>query len=263
MRPFLFLCLFLCLVATAYAQSTDFVVDGIAYHCLSEKEVEVGRNTTCAKTVIIPATVRHEGRKYRVVSMGDMAFYSCETLQTIQLPKTLTNIGEAALAHCIHLAAVDLSRIESLGPFVLSGCTSLQHVKFPKHLDTIPPSMVSGCKSLEYIELPSSVKSIGNWAFSGTAIRSLQIPEGVESVHSHVFSYCDHLQDIVFPQSTVYLGDYMFSWCNALRSVFIPRNVRKIKNTDFFFRCDALRSVTVDGNNPVVMRLSRRRQTFS
>ncbi len=98
--------------------------------------IETATNTLivgCQNTVI-PAGV---------TSIGEGAFYRCESLESIQLPKGLQSIGSSAF----------------------SGCTSLESIQLPEGVTSIGNFAFWGCKSLKSIQLSEGVTSIGNSAF--------------------------------------------------------------------------------------------------
>ena len=46
--------------------------------------------------------------QYKVIEIGDGAFYNCYYLQNIELPSTLRNIGYAAFAKCSNLQTINI-----------------------------------------------------------------------------------------------------------------------------------------------------------
>ncbi len=98
--------------------------------------IETNSNTLilgCA-TTIIP-----EG----VTSIGDNAFYWCNSLTAITIPEGVTSIGEGAFYGCSNLSAITL----------------------PEGVTSIGGSAFDGCSSLTVITIPEGVTSIGDWAF--------------------------------------------------------------------------------------------------
>jgi hypothetical protein len=84
---------------------------------------------------------------------------------------------------------------------------------------TISPTMTSikdgaflGCKSLTNITIPSSVKTIGNYAFSYSSLKSLIFAYNshIESIGNHSFQSCTNLTYISLPSSCKKVGDYAF-----------------------------------------------------
>ena len=89
MKSFLLECLMVLMSLAVSAQTPpapeprDFAVDGVGYNILSEEDgtVEVTYSTVFEEsakdfegTLVIPESVVHEGKSYRVVRIGESAF---------------------------------------------------------------------------------------------------------------------------------------------------------------------------------------------
>lgn len=72
----------------------------------------------------------------------------------------------------------------------------------------------------------------------------LEIPMGVTSINSSVFSGCTALAGITLPPTLVYIGDAAFLGCTSLESIVIPAGVTKIGEFTFS-GCSSLASVTI------------------
>ncbi len=51
-------------------------------------------------TLQIPATVSHGGSSYRVISLGNNAFYSCTGLMAVSIPSSISIIGDGTFYNC-------------------------------------------------------------------------------------------------------------------------------------------------------------------
>ncbi len=56
-----------------------------------------------AVIVTIPEIVYHEGKKFRVVSVGTSAFAHCKRLASVTLPDSVTEILDSAFMGCVSL----------------------------------------------------------------------------------------------------------------------------------------------------------------
>ena len=93
--------------------------------------------------------------------------------------------------------------------------------------------------NLTSAELPSSVTSIGNSAFHGCSLTSINIPDGVTNIESNAFMYCFELTSVELPSSVTSIGKSAFYGCGLI-SIDIPDGVTSI--ADFAF--SACRSLT-------------------
>ena len=78
-----------------------------------------------------------------VTSIGDRAFFACNSLAEVVIPNSVTNIGDHAF----------------------SGCSSLAEVVIPNNVTNIGDRAFSFCSSLAEVVIPNSVTSIGEGAF--------------------------------------------------------------------------------------------------
>lgn len=90
------------------------------------------------------------------------------------------------------------------------------------------------------VEIPNSVKYIGDENFDNTAISSIEIPEGVESLGEIVFGGCYALTDVVIPSSVKSIGEYAFAYCPALTSIksYIAKEDLFVPGNDVFYDVD-------------------------
>ena len=99
--------------------------------------------------------------------------------------------------------------------YVFSYCSSLRSVSIPDSVTSIGDHAFSGCP-LKSIEIPGSVKKIGNWAFDNCKdLESVCIEEGVTSIGEYAFSTIEHLY-IHIPNSVTYMGKNAIT-CGSVR----------------------------------------------
>jgi hypothetical protein len=84
--------------------------------------------------------------------------------------------------------------------------------------DVIIPNTING--------LP--VTSIGDWAFNGTSLASITIPDSVTSIGNSVFFYCTGLAHVTIGNSVTNIGGDAFFNCFSLGDVIIPNSVTTI-----------------------------------
>ncbi len=75
------------------------------------------------------------------------------------------------------------------------------------------------------------VTRIGDDAFRGCPITSIDIPEGVTAINFFAFNGCSRLEYIEFPNSLVSLGRWVFYNCRSIKNLNIPRNLTDIAYT--------------------------------
>ena len=173
-----------------------------------------------------------------VTSIGDYAFWYCDSLSEIVIPSSVTSIGDYAFSDCCSLSEIVIpSSVTSIGDSAFSHCYSLSEIVIPSSVTSIGDNAFYGCDSLSEIVIPSSVTSIGDSAFSYCrSLSEIVIPSSVTSIGDGAFSGCDSLSEIVIPSSVTSIGDSAFSYCYSLSDIVIPSSVTSIGDSAFY-RC--------------------------
>ena len=109
------------------------------------------------KSYVIPSSV---------TSIGDWAFYGCNSLSEIVIPSSVTSISDRTFSNCDSLSKIVIpSSVTSIGGRAFSFCRSLSEIVIPSSVTSIDDGAFYGCDSLSEIVIPSSVTSIGDRAF--------------------------------------------------------------------------------------------------
>lgn len=97
------------------------------------------------------------------------------------------------------------------------------------------------------ITFDSAVTHIGEFAFRGSTLESINLPSRVTEIGYGAFWDCTSLPSITIPDSVTEIGDYAFYYCSSLTSVTIGNGVTSIGQEAFEY-CSSLTSVTI-GNS--------------
>ena len=89
-----------------------------------------------------------------------------------------------------------------------------------------------------------SVTKIGGYAFKGSAVTSVSMPEGITSIGFEAFSGCQNLESVALPESLTTLDYDAFNSCQSLKTIKIPSGVTAIPGSCFYC-CSSLESVTI------------------
>lgn len=93
-----------------------------------------------------------------------------------------------------------------------------------------------GIKSIAFAPAEDGATlEIGNYAFSGTGITSIELPARVTKLGTNVFRDCKSLTSVTFAEGYKYaaIPDYTFYGCSALESITIPGEVSSIGSGAF------------------------------
>lgn len=181
-----------------------------------------------------------------VTSIGNHAFYCCNGLTSIDFPSNLSSIGDWAFSNCSGLTSVDLpSSITKMGEYVFNNCENLSNVNLPSGITTISTGAFSYCSNLKYIELPAGITSIGDDAFVNCSnLQNINLPSGITTIGSGAFWDCSNLTNVILPSVLTSIGDIAFVNCSNLANVTLSSNITSIGRSAFS-DCKSLKNLTI------------------
>ena len=182
-----------------------------------------------------------------VTSIGNSAFYNCDSLSEIVIPSSVTSIGNSAFYSCDSLSEIVIpSSVTSIGNSAFYSCDSLSEIVIPSSITSIGDMAFWDCSSLSEIVIPSSVTSIGKGAFwDCDSLYKIVIPSSVTSIGNSAFSGCSSLSEIVIPSSVTSIGRGAFRNCN------FPNDLKQELISRFGDDIFSLYYTTVQRNFPI------------
>ena len=140
-----------------------YTIDGLRY-CLDEtnglaKFAGLNKSTDIT-SLVIPSTIRKDGKTYAVVSIDFNNHYRQEKLVNISLPKTLRYIGNYAFAYL----------------------PSMQYLEIPENVTTMGTEIFYDSNNLKTIKINAVAPPMVG-SFSGTSQRKVYVPDG--SLHAY------------------------------------------------------------------------------
>lgn len=262
-------------------------IDGIEYYFYSNGQASVysrSDNEKYSGNIVIPETVNYNGVDYKVVDIGNHAFYNCTELESVIIPLSVTSIGRRAFDGCINLKSVYIPDcVSTIGEWAFINCESLSSINLPTNLTKLDFSTFYGCKSLTSIYIHKNINSIASDVFLGcvnlTSINvdaenmryssvdgvlfdkeqktiitfpagikgDYVIPESVTEIGQSAFFDCSGLMSVDIPENIITIGYEAFRGCTGLKSVDIPENTMTIGSLAFS-GCSGLKSVTIPKN---------------
>lgn len=168
--------------------------------------------------VTVPQTVEYDDIEWTVNELYSQAFCYQEGVTKINLPETITIVGELSFLDCASLTEVNLPQtVERIDQGVFYGCKSLPTVTLPLNMKQIPYSFFRNCESLTTIGIPQGVKEIAQCSFDGCkSLASITIPEGVTLIDGLAFRDCEKLTSFKIPASCDSIGTAAFGGCYGL-----------------------------------------------
>ena len=207
-----------------------------------------------------------------VISIGDRAFYLCDSLTSVIIPSSVTSIGDWAFYGTAYYkdksnwqdgvlyidnCLIEANRYEISSNYTINSgtrvianeafslCNNLTSVIIPDSVTSIGESAFRSCKSLTGVTIPNSVISIDNGAFEMCgSLTSVTIPDSVTIINDYVFYWCSGLTSVTIPDSVTSIGDGAFNGCGSLTSATIPNSVISIGDSAFM-NCESLTDITI------------------
>ena len=209
-----------------------------------------------------------KGNDYQVTAIGYGAFAMNTNITKINLPSSLTSIGEGAFEGCTNLQpSVTDQGVKYLGnsenPYLVlwngTGITTSSYTINEK-CKFIYYSAFREFSGLTSITLPSSLRSIGMYAFDGcSGLETLEYKGTIEqwlSIEfgedwmddtSHTFTVNgEELTNLVVPEGVTRIGSSAFAGCSGLTEVDLSQCTSLTSIGDSAFRnCSGLTSITL------------------
>lgn len=163
-----------------------------------------------------------------VTIMKDGVFYNNKSLTSIQLPNKLENFWDNAFNGCTSLNNIVMpSTVVGIYNNVFDGCTSLSNVTFNDSYTTLGHHVFKNCP-LAAVTFPKTLGSIGEWAFEGTELKTVDLSNTqITRLPNGSFYNCQKLNDVKLPIALTDIGECAF-YKSAIASITFPSSLQKI-----------------------------------
>lgn len=199
----------------------------------------------------VKKAVVEEGITY----LESYAFTECVNLESIELPDSLTGVGEVSFDNCKSLKGITIPKnVEYWFDMTFRGCSSLEYINadpenekyrsvdgvlFNRPTSNYDVSILyryPGVKADTYYEVPDGVNEIGKYAFSfNSNLENIDLPETLraEGIGDHAFDYCTALKKIAIPEGITQFHEDVFSHCESLTDITLPESLSYLGDGTF------------------------------
>ena len=115
----------------------------------------------------------------------------------------------------------------------------------------VPANFFELTHGIQHVIVGSSCRVLGMYAFAGSCIKEIDIPDTVTLIDAHCFENCWELQSVRMSNTGSNLrriGDSAFMKCNALAVFDVPDSLEEI-GAKCFWQCTSLKEFAIDKPN--------------
>ena len=170
-----------------------------------------------------------------IKGFAQSAFADCQSLTSIVIPDTVTEISSQAFQNCKALTSVTIgSGVQTIGSYAFSNCTALVSIVIPDNVTAINYSAFSSCDKLRDVTLGNQLTYIGGHAFSNcNSLESIVIPDSVETIEYNAFWYCNNLKYVTLGSGLTRINSGVFQGCYSLVAIIIPTSIIRVEENAF------------------------------
>ncbi len=217
-------------------------------------------------------------------AIGIGALSGCSNVTDVKLPvnESFTTIPAEFCKGCSLLKTINIpASVTVIGDSAFNGCTSLPDVKLPDNLNSIGASAFENCSAIKNVNLGDRLETIGNRAFYGVPLSSVYIGESVSAIGNSVFGdktkkstikeliyssrnnidlpqqnsfNCIDLETVEFKESVTHIPANILNGVQTINSLTVPNTITSVgenalKDQKLDFEKDELQNLTYVGNN--------------
>lgn len=182
----------------------------------------------------------------QITTMKDGVFFNNTSLTSIKLPNKLENFWDNAFCGCKALNNIVMpSTVEGIYNSVFEGCTSLSNVTWNEGCTTLGNHVFKNCP-LAAVTFPKTLGSIGEWAFEGTKLETVDLSNTqITRLPNGCFYNCDKLSEVKLPKDLTDIGNNAFI-SSAIASITFPPSLERIG--DYAFQRAKFANVVIPTN---------------
>ncbi len=221
-------------------------------------------------TIEIPSEV--SGKP--VTGIANDAFRKCTSLTSINIPSSVTSIGDFAFNGCVKLISITFaegSQLTSIGYWAFIGCSTLTSITIPSGVTSIGKSAFGYCpltsiefagnQTYDWVPTVEGSNTVGGYiiqkgkdlstnavagslAYGKIDIKTASVPNN--NIYEFAFDNCAGITSVIIPSNVTSIGKNAFDNCTSLTSVNFAEG-SKLNNIGYwaFIGCNTLTSIII------------------
>ena len=185
-----------------------------------------------------------------LTTIGHYAFEGCTSLREIRIPST--RIGFGAFRNCTSLETIELLQpVQSLGRQAFDG--TAWYNSQPAGLLTVGTAVYAYTGEDTDVIIPSGMRTVADFAFYGTDVESVVVPDGMYYIGSSAFADCTSLKYLSLPDTVISIGLKAFGY------------IKNVADEEFTVYCysDSVAESWAKGNGIKIIFIDKCAHSFS
>lgn len=265
------------LKSVVFSDNITEIGSGVFAGCTSLTEITFPTNLTKMQNDLgWPRSGAFYGcTELKVVNINDKlevfgGFSNCESLEEINIPRSVRQIYNNALSGCTALKKVVFNGpVENLGREAFEGCDNLAEVHVASLDDWMGMGMnvsytgkengnplqfsdllyIAGVPVTE-LTIPGKFSKIPVEIFYGyKGLTKLTLEEGVDTIQQYAFSKCSNLSSLTLPNTLKLIDKYAFGYNESLKEIDLPASLLMM-NAFAFNGCNGIEKIRVHALTP-------------
>ena len=174
-----------------------------------------------------------------LANVGEEGF-AYSRIDRVEFPESLTSLGESAYSNCSRLSDVafpENGQLKSIPENGFSSTYALREITMPKYITGLNgfAFYYSGLTKIEFAD-DSQLSDIGAYAFAGSNIKDISIPNSVKSIGGYAFYGIGNLASVRFGEKSkcTNIDAWAFAYTYSLGEFLIPDSVTTIGDTALY-----------------------------
>lgn len=267
--------LLLCILTFTTIKAANVTIDGIRYTSNSDNtHAVVSLAKSSITKAVIEDSVSINGMILPVVDIDNQVFMNYIDLIEVDIPNTVTTIGEFAFAGCSNLTKVTIGEgVRTIGNRAFYNCTKLDTLNFnaedcekAAHSGWEGYSVFTNCKSLSVVNIGNKVKRLPEFIFYKlNNLLTINNPQSIQYIGANALYetawYANNRRDMVYlgkalykckvasnkvvvEDGTISITPNAFKEEDIITSVVIPNSLISIGDYAFY-KCENLKELII------------------